>query len=131
MFKRAKVFALFEKKSEFCEKSSSKPVGTFVPNQSYKISELLSRFEKGQRLPVHQNFEPGSNFTKDCLYEETFDDAPPTDIHDVADVEAFKNDLAARKTERATRKKAKKTQQAQQATPEAQQAQQVPPDPAA
>lgn len=120
---RPKIFPLFTQKSEFCEKSSKKPVETFIPNQSYTLSELVSRFEKGQRLPCHLNFQPGDNMTKDQLYEETFEDAPPTDVHDIVDVEQHYREHQVHKSEF---NKKKKEKQAKQATPVAQQAKQFP-----
>ena len=60
----------FADKSEYCEKLSDKPVQTFIPHQAITLKELVTRFEHGQRLNVHQNFAPGSNFTNDSVYEE-------------------------------------------------------------
>lgn len=119
---------IFTQKSDFCEQSSDKPVKTFVPGQAMKLSELMRRFEQGQRLNVHENFAPMSNFTRDSVYEETFDDAPPSDIHDIVDVHEYykehQHEIAEYKK---LLKKKKETQQAQPSQP---QAPQVPDDPA-
>lgn len=136
--KRPNIYPIFTEESEFCEKSSSKQMSDFVPHQSYKISELVSRFERGQRLPVHMNFKPGSNFqaisdeqAEKRINAEQFHDCDfaPTDVHDVVDVQAHYNEHQEHKKDFADRqKKAKQAKQAQQA----QQAQQppTPPDPA-
>ena len=114
----------FADKSEYCEKLSDKPVQTFIPHQAITLKELVTRFEHGQRLNVHQNFAPGSNFTNDSVYEEDFDDAPPTDVHDVVDVHNYMQEHEQHKKDYQQRQKEAK--QAQQA--KAQQAQQAPKD---
>ena len=87
--KRPNFESIFDKKSDFCEKSSSTPVKSFVPHQAISLRELVSRFERGQRLNVHQNFRPMDNFTDGKIYEESFEDAPPHDITDVTDVHNY------------------------------------------
>lgn len=96
---RPKFQPIFEGKSDFCEQSDSKPVETFVPNQAISLSELISRFERGQRLNVHTNFRVGSNL-EDLTDEEALqrireesldsDDFPPDDVHDIVDVQREK-----------------------------------------
>lgn len=85
--KRAKFEPIFDQKSDFCEKSVEKPVETFVPGQAIDLATLIKRFENGQRLNVHANFEPMDNMTRGSMYVEDFEDAPPDDIHDIVDVE--------------------------------------------
>lgn len=75
------------RKSNFFERSSEKPIKSFVPHQSMPLCELVRRFESGQRLNVKMNFDPSDQFTRDNIYEEDFEDAPPDDIHDVVDVQ--------------------------------------------
>ena len=110
-----KVNQIFTKKSDFCEKVSSKPVESYIPNQAIKLSELVSRFEHGQRLNVHQNFRVEDQFTNDSIYAESFDDAPPDDVHDVVDVHAYYLEHQKHKAEYSARKKKEKeeSQQAQ------------------
>lgn len=76
-------------KKDYVERTNSKPIETFIPNQAMNLKELVSRFERGQRLNVHENFRPGSNFTEGSIYEEDFEDAAPDDIHDVVDVQEY------------------------------------------
>lgn len=116
-------------KKDYIERTSDVPVKTFVPHQSMKLKELVERFERGQRLNVHENFRPMSNFTENSLYEEGFDDAPPDDVHDVVDVHAYymehqehKHDFAKRQKGKA--KAASEDPQAPQVSPT------LPPDPA-
>lgn len=124
--------SIFTKSSDFCEKSSSTPVSSFVPHQAISLTELVTRFERGQRLNVHMNFRCGDNM--DNISDEealnriksedmNSDDFPPCDVHDVVDVqremelnEIHKRDFKERQT--------KKKKQAQQAAEQAQQAQQ-------
>lgn len=73
--------------ADYCENSCDQPVKEFIPNQAISLRELVTRFERGQRLNVHQNFAPMSNFTNgNTIYEEDFNDAPPDDVHDIVDV---------------------------------------------
>ena len=58
---------IFSSQNDFCEVTEDKPVSTFIPNQAMKISELMARFERGQRLGVHCNFTPESEFTHEHL----------------------------------------------------------------
>lgn len=136
--KRPNFESIFDGKNDFCEISVSKPVNTFVPHQALDLKELVSRFERGQRLNVHNNFAPGSNFeniTDDealaRLKSESMetDDFPPTDVHDVADVEAHYRALQEQKQDfkRRMKEKKEKAQQAQQK--QAQPANDAPPTP--
>lgn len=135
---RPKFKRILTQKSDFCEISSEKPVETFVPHQAISIAELVSRFERGQRLNVHSNFAPGSNF-ENISDEEAMsriknesmetDDFPPTDVYDVADVErhysehqVHKSEFKERqrkKREEAQQEKRKQSQQADEPTPPA------------
>lgn len=125
--KKPKLSLIFDKKSDFVEKMDSTPIATVIPDQAIKLSELVHRFETGQRLNVRENFEPLSNFTKDQIYEESFDDAPPTDVHDVVDVIEHLEQHQQHVKDYQQRKK-KKSEETQQAPQEAQQ--ETPPDPA-
>lgn len=115
---------IFSEKREFCEKCSDVPVKTFIPHQAMDLKELVSRFEHGQRLNVHENFRPMSNFTQDSIYEESFDDAPPSDVHDIVDVERYYQAHQVHKSEY----KAKKAKSKQ--APPKEEAPQDKPDPA-
>lgn len=135
--KRPNFEPIFEEKSDFCEISSDKPVNTFVPNQAISISELIARFERGQRLGVHCNFRPGENFedipdevAKAKMHSEDMDsdDFPPTDVHDVVDVHELYEQHQAHKADFSARRK-KKVEEAQQAKKKAQQADPTPPAP--
>lgn len=137
--KRPNFEPIFEEKSDFCEISSSKPVSTFVPNQAISISELISRFERGQRLGVHCNFRPGENFenisdddakARIAAEDMDSDDFPPTGVHDVVDVQSHYEAHQAHKADFSARRK-KKAEEAQQAKPKAQQADPAPPTPPA
>lgn len=112
---------IFSSKDDFCEITDEKPVESFVPNQAMTLSELMSRFEKGQRLSVHCNFKVESELTEGSIYEESFDDAPPI-CHDVTDVEEYYRAHQVHKREFAEKQKKAKEQaqqaQAQQAKPE-------------
>lgn len=90
---------------------------TFIPNQAIKLSELVSRFEHGQRLNVHSNFAPGDNFTNNQIISESFDDAPPDDVHDLVDVHEYYQQHEAHKKEFKVRMN-KKKEESQQAQPE-------------
>lgn len=114
---RPKFNPIFTKKSDYCEKSSKTPVETFVPHQALNLAELIQRFERGQRLNVHCNFAPGSNLMN-CTDEQAFemmkaDDMehgfPPTDVHDICDVEREYSAHKQHKQEFAERMKAKKS----------------------
>lgn len=136
---RPKFEPIFTKKSDYCERSSQTPIESFVPHQAISLTELISRFERGQRLNVHMNFRAGDNL-ENISDEEAYarihtedmdsDDFPPTDVHDVVDVqrELTLNDI--RKEEFYKRREEKK-KQAQQAAKQAQQAKQddLPSDP--
>lgn len=129
---RPKFEPIFSKKSEFCEKSSSQPVSTFIPHQAISLKELVSRFERGQRLNVHMNFRPGSNL-EDITDEEALQriksedmdsvDFPPVGIHDIADFEeAYKEhqnhkvDFKQRQQKKMEEKQAQQKKQAQQSS---------------
>lgn len=96
--KRSNFESILEKK-DYVERSSSKPVETFIPNQAMNLKELVLRFERGQRLNVHENFRAGSNFTESKIYEEDFEDAPPDDIHDIVDVQQYYESHKQRKSD--------------------------------
>ena len=129
---RPKFEPIFTKKSDYCEKSSQTPISSFVPHQAISLTELISRFERGQRLNVHMNFRVGDNLENisdeealDRISSESMDtdDFPPTDVHDVVDVqrELELNDIHKREFKERQKEKKK---QAQQAAKQAQQAQQ-------
>lgn len=105
--KRANFEPVFSQKTDYCERTSKKRIKTFIPGQAMSLKELVSRFERGQRLNVHQNFKPMSNFTEDTLYEESFGDAPPDDVHDVVDVHRYYKEHTAHKRDYEHRKKQK------------------------
>lgn len=129
---RPKFQPIFTKKSDFCEKSSSKPIETFVPHQALNLAELIQRFERGQRLNVHCNFAPGSNLMN-CTDDEALsmmqhDDMekgfPSTDVHDIVDVQReynlhlqTKQEFAAKVADK--KKKAKEAKEAASAAPAA------------
>lgn len=116
------------RKSNIFERSSEKPVKSFVAHQSMPLCELVRRFESGQRLNVKMNFDPGDQFTRDHIYEEDFEDAPPDDVHDIVDVENALREHEAHKAEYSKKKKESK-QAPQEPSQQAQQEPQ-PPDPA-
>lgn len=134
---RPKFEPIFTNNSDFCEKSSDKPISSFVPHQAISLTELISRFERGQRLNVHMNFRVGDNI-ENISDDEALariksedmntDDFPPTDVHDVVDVqrEMELNDIHKRKFNERQKEKKK---QAQQAAQQAQQAKPVTPTP--
>lgn len=108
------VFTLTNPK-DYCEKSNSKPIKAFIPNQAISLKELVTRFERGQRLNIHENFKPLSNCTNgNYIYEEDFDDAPPDDVHDIVDVHRYYLEHEEHKEDyqRRQKEKGKKTQQA-------------------
>lgn len=111
---------IFSEKSEYCEEQCSQPIETFIPNQAITLSELMQRFERGQRLNVHENFAPMSNFTRDSVFEETFEEAPPDDVHDIVDVHEYYRAHQAHKKEydakQASKREAEKAQQAPPST---------------
>lgn len=104
---------IFSSKNDFCEVTDEKPVETFIPNQAMKLSELMQRFERGQRLGVHCNFAPESEMTNGSIYEESFDDAPPI-CHDLVDVHEYYEAHQVHKRE-FTAKQKKKKEEVQQA----------------
>lgn len=119
--KRPNFQPIFDSKKDFCEKSSSEPISSFIPHQALDLATLMKRFEQGQRLNIHENFKPMSNFTQDKIYEESFDDAPPI-VHDICEVQEAMNEHNAHKKDyEARKKKAKaddaKRKQAEEAKP--------------
>lgn len=115
------------------EVSDSKPIETFVPHQSYSLSEIMQRFERGQRLPARMLFNPESEFTENSLYMEDFEDAPPDDVRDVVDVQNYYEAHQVHKREFAEKKKKGKGKGAPQTEPatEPKPEPPVPEDPAA
>lgn len=121
--KRPNFISIFEQNSDFCEKNTGKDSVDLIPGQSLNLSELISRFERGQRLNVHNNFAPGSNFTNgNYEYVEDFDDAAPDDVHDIVDVQRYYEEHQQRKQDFASKKNEKKESQQTQLS-------QVPQDP--
>lgn len=127
---RPKFEPIFSRKSDFCEKSSSKPVETFIPHQAISLKDLVSRFERGQRLNVHMNFRAGDNF-ENITDEEALmrmktesmetDDFPPVGVHDISEVEEaykehqyHKEDFKQRQQKKKEGKQAQPQKQAQQ-----------------
>lgn len=105
--------------NEACELSDSKPIETFSPHQAYSLSEIMSRFEKGQRLPARMLFDPEMEITKNEIYMEDFDDAPPDNVLDVVDVEEHYREHNVHKREfkeKHIKGKGKGAQQSNQAT---------------
>lgn len=90
------------------EVSDSKPIETFVPHQSFTLSEIMSRFEKGQRLPARPLFDLEQEFTKGEVYMEDFEDAPPDDVRDVVDVQDHYMEHQEHKKDYSERQKKKK-----------------------
>lgn len=135
--KRPNFEPIFEKKTDFCEVSSEKPVSSFMAGQSISISELIKRFERGQRLGVHCNFRPGENFenisddqaaSQMRAEDMDSDDFPPVGVHDITDVEEHYKMHQAHKADFSARRK-KKVDEAKQVIQKAQQAETTPPTP--
>lgn len=102
---------------EIFEKVSQNPVPEFVPRQAYNLSELIRRFEHGQRLGVHCNFNP----LNECQgNDETFETAPPEDVVDVVDVQRHYEQHQRQKQEfvKAKSKQAPPKEEAMQDKPE-------------
>lgn len=108
---------IFTKKSEFCEVSSDVPVETLVPGQAITLNELVSRFEKGQRLNISDNPTNVMYRTEEEAEanSERFEDAPPDGIHDITDVEAHYRAHQSRKKEFDAQQKEKRSKQAKPA----------------
>lgn len=121
---------IFSSENEFCEVLDPKPVSNFVPNQSLSLRDLVYRFEHGQRLNVHENFAPMSNFTRDEVYQETFDEAPPIDVNDVVDVHNYYNEHENHKREFNNRQKEKQQSAKQASAKKASESDVVAPEPA-
>lgn len=80
----------------------------YNPGQSMSISELLARFERGQRVGVklHQsNLVPEGDPRENA---EDFDTAAPPDLHDVVDVHEYASEIQERKAAYQQRAKSKK-----------------------
>ena len=123
---------IFTQESDFCEVSSDQPIKEFIPNQALDLKELVSRFERGQRLNVHENFPAMSNFTRDRIEAESFEDCPPDDVHDVVDVHNYYLQHEIHKREFQKKQKQKKsdpTPKSQQGTKQ-DEGEFTPPDPA-
>lgn len=112
--KRPNFEPIFTEKSDYCEKSDPTPVETFVPHQSMSLAEMMRRFESGQRLNVHSSpmntFYSSEEEANDNT--ETFNDAPPSDVYDIVDVERYFKEHKAHKINFDDRMK-KKAQEAQ------------------
>lgn len=83
----------------------------YNPGQSMSISELLSRFERGQRVGVklhESNLVPEGDPRENA---EDFDTAAPPDIHDVVDVHEYASELQERKAAYQQREKSKKEEE--------------------
>lgn len=95
------------------ERVDSKSDPSFVPNQAIKLSELVARFQKGQRLNVHMTktndfYETNEEVLRNS---ERFEDCPPADLNDIVDVMNFQEELSQRKSDlkdRVAQKKAEK-----------------------
>lgn len=102
------------------EKCSNKPIDELVPGEAMSIKEMLIRTERGQRLNVHQRMNgnfPDNMYPVDFLRDangrivtdkegnpiehdyqaETFENTPPDDIHDIVDVQRFREEHEERK----------------------------------
>lgn len=91
-----------------------KPIADFIPGQAYCLSDLMKRFECGQRLYVRENFKLASELCpegQESIYDEKFENAPPEDVTDIVDVQRLYNEHQETKQEFkksvAERKKAK------------------------
>lgn len=90
------------KSFNFVQDSDEKPCEGFIPGQSYELSELIRRFNSGQRLGVHLNFNPESEIGHD----ESFEQAPPENVVDIVDVQKQYEEHNRTKQEFEKRKKA-------------------------
>lgn len=88
---------------------ASKECPEFVPGQSFKISELLERFTRGQRLPGINMEQPNPNYVGSGVADENLDDAPPIAL-DIVDVEAldYQNQAIRRERQEAAEAAARK-----------------------
>lgn len=73
-----------KKKLNYLQYANPKPCSSFVPGQAYKLSELMLRYESGQRLGVRETFNIYDEVHGE---DETFNMAPPEDVVDVVDVQ--------------------------------------------
>ena len=114
-----KIYEQFGKKNEdFVEKCDPKPDSSVIPGQAVKLSELLQRFERGQRLNIHLN--PGNEWFPEDQVEaksEHFEDAAPEDIQDIVDVENFHNSVQEHKRDFQERMKNKKAKAKEKEAP--------------
>lgn len=112
------------------ERVSQKSDPSFVPHQAIKLSELVARFQRGQRLNVHMT-TPNEFYATDEEVKrnsERFEDCPPADIHDIVDVMQYQEELDQRKSDlkdRIAKKKAEKL--AEEKKREEEQRKQTPP----
>lgn len=99
------------------EKTSQQPTKNLVPNEALSLREMFERTQRGQRLNVHTRMRTddcpdnmyraefysdphtGEVRQKPDPYEETFDHVPPGDMNDITDIQAFSQEIAARKKE--------------------------------
>lgn len=114
-----KVFTHFSEREMVFEKVDSKPCETFIPGQSVRLSELVARFDRGQRLNIPTR---PSNWVEEGVPDESFTDAPPDNINDIVDVDAYKCELSERKNalkEKYQKKKKEQTPQKPSEPPQA------------
>lgn len=130
MIKRPKFSAIISTK-DAAEVSDSKPIETFIPHQSFSLSEIMLRFEHGQRLPARPLFNPDSEFTEGSVYMEDFEEAPPDDVHDIVDVQSYYNEHQVHKREFEAKQRKKKDKVKDEPVPGEDETQSPPPDPAA
>lgn len=79
-----------------------KPIADFIPGQAYCLSDLMKRFERGQRLGVRENFNLASELCpegQEGFYDENFDNAPPEDVTDIVDIQRLYNEHQETKQE--------------------------------
>lgn len=111
------------------ERVDEKPDSSFVPNQAIKLSELVARFQRGQRLNVHMT-TPNEFYATDeeaKLHHEHFDDCPPADLNDIVDVMQYQEELDQRKKDLKDRVKKRKEELAKEKEREEEQRKQTPP----
>lgn len=79
-----------------------KPIADFIPGQAYCLSDLMKRFERGQRLNVRENFNPASELCpegQEDMYDEKFENAPPENVTDIVDIQRLYNEHQQTKQE--------------------------------
>lgn len=106
------------------EVTSKQPCEAWKPKEALSVREMLIRSERGQRLDVHTRFraegipdnmypfeyevdprtgevkrdpQTGDPIVKRDILEDTFDHTPPDGINDITDLEAYSEEIAARK----------------------------------